>query len=64
MLPFYLVFGSVLSLTVLSGAGALGLATMRRPSDSLRRRMADRLMHVAFVGAAAIVGLLYAWFPA
>jgi hypothetical protein len=63
MLPFYFVFGSVLFLTVLSGAGALALAALHRPNDPLRRRTADRLMQVALAGAVAILGWLYAWFP-
>jgi hypothetical protein len=63
MLPFYLVLGSVLTLSVLSGAAAIALAVSQGPLDACRRRTVDRLTQIAFIGAAGIVALLYAFFP-
>jgi len=63
MVPFYVVLGSVLGLSVLSGAAAIALAFSRGRMDACRRRMVDRLTQIAFVGAAGIVALLYAFFP-
>lgn len=63
MLPFYLVLGSVLVLSVLSGGAAIALAISQGPLDACRRRTIDRLTQIAFIGAAGIVALLYAFFP-
>jgi hypothetical protein len=63
MLPFYLVLGSVLVLSVLSGGAAIALAFSRGRLDACRRRTVDRLSQIAFIGAAGIVALLYAFFP-
>ena len=63
MLPFYLVFGSVLALSVLSGAAAIALTFSHGRLDACRRRTVDRLTQIAFIGAAGIVALLYAFFP-
>jgi len=63
MLPFYVVLGSVLILSVLSGAAAIALAISPGPLDACRRRTIDCLTQIAFIGAAGIVALLYAFFP-
>lgn len=63
MLPFYVVLGSVLVLSVLSGAAAIALAFSQGHLDACRRRTVDRLTQIAFIGAAAIVALLCAFFP-
>jgi hypothetical protein len=63
MLPFYLILGSVLVLSVLSGGAAIALAFTRSRLDGCRRRTVDRLTQIAFIGAAGIVALLYAFFP-
>ncbi|MGN6769304.1 MAG: hypothetical protein ACTHJQ_05570 [Rhizobiaceae bacterium] len=63
MLPFYLVLGSVLVLTVLSGGAAIALAISQGSLDACPRRIVDRLTQIAFIGAAGIVALLYAFFP-
>jgi hypothetical protein len=64
MLPFYLILGSVLSLSVLSGAAAVALAFRHAHLDACQRRTVDRLTQIAFISAASIVALLYAFYPA
>lgn len=63
MLPFYLILGSVVALSILSGAAAIALVFSPGRSDACRRRTIDRLTQIAFIGAAGIVALLYAFFP-
>jgi hypothetical protein len=63
MAPFYVLLGSVLAISVLSGGAAVALAIRQGRLDGCRRRMIDRLTHIAFIGAAGIVALLYAFFP-
>lgn len=63
MLPFYFVLGSVFALSILSGGAAIALAISQSPLDACRRRTVDRLTQIAFLGAASIVALLYAFFP-
>ena len=63
MVPFYVVFGSVLALSILSGAAGIALAFSHSRLDACRRRTIDRLTQIAFIGAAGIVALLYAFFP-
>jgi hypothetical protein len=63
MLPFYLILGSVFALSILSGAAAIALVFSPSRSDACRRRTVDRLTQIAFIGAAGIVALLYAFFP-
>jgi hypothetical protein len=63
MVPFYVVLGSVFAISVLSGGAAIALAVSQGPLDACRRRTVDRLIHIAFLGAAGIVALLYAFFP-
>jgi hypothetical protein len=63
MLPFYLILGSVLSLSVLSGATAVALAFHHAHLDACQQRTVDRLPQIAFISAAGIVALLYAFYP-
>jgi hypothetical protein len=63
MLPFYLVLASVLVLSILSGAAAVALAFRHVHLDACQRRTVDRLTQIAFIGAAGIVALLYAFYP-
>jgi hypothetical protein len=63
MLPFYVVLGSVFALSILSGGAAIALAFSHGRLDACRRRTVDRLTQFAFIGAAGIVALLYAFFP-
>jgi hypothetical protein len=63
MVPFYVVLGSVFAISILSGGAAIALAISQGRLDACRRRTVDRLTQIAFVGAAGIVALLYAFFP-
>jgi hypothetical protein len=63
MLPLYIVLGSVLILSILSGGAAIALTISQCRLDACRRRTVDRLTQIAFIGAASIVALLYAFFP-
>jgi hypothetical protein len=63
MLSFYIVLGSVFAISVLSGGAAIALAISQGSLDACRRRTVDRLTQIAFIGAAGIVALLYAFFP-
>lgn len=57
MLPLNLVFLSVLCLTVLSGSAAVWLV-MLQGSNPSRKKVAERLMQIALLGAATIFVLL------
>jgi hypothetical protein len=63
VLPFYLVLASVLVLSILSDAAAVALAFRHAHLDACRRRTVDRLTQIAFISAASIVALLYAFYP-
>jgi hypothetical protein len=63
MVPFYVVFGSVFSISILSDGAAIALTISTGPLNACRRRTVDRLTQIAFIGAAGIVALLYAFFP-
>ena len=63
MLPFCLVLASVLVISVLSGAAAVVLAFCHAHLDACQRRTVDRLTQIAFIRAAGIVALLYAFYP-
>jgi hypothetical protein len=63
MVPFYVVLGSVFAISVLSGGAAIALVISQGSLDACRRRTVDRLTQIAFIGAAGIVALLYAFFP-
>lgn len=63
MVPFYVVLGSVFALSVLSGSAAIALAFSSGRMDACRRQTVERLTQIAFIGAAGIVALLYAFFP-
>jgi hypothetical protein len=58
MLPIKLVFLSVLSLTLISGAAATWLAMTAQTSQPTRRKVAERFAVIAFLGATAIFALL------
>ena len=64
MLPFCLVLASVLVISVLSGAAAVVfLAFCHAHLYACQRRTVDRLTQIAFIRAAGIVALLYAFYP-
>jgi hypothetical protein len=63
LVPFYVVLGSVFAISVLSGGAAIALVISQGRLDACRRRVVDRLTQIAFIGAAGIVALLYAFFP-
>ena len=63
MVPFYVVFGSVFSISILSDGAAIALTISTGPLNACRRRTVDRLTQIAFIGAAGIVALLFAFFP-
>lgn len=58
MVPFKLVFLTVLCLTLLSGAAATWLAATGGRADATRKKVAERLTQIALLGAAAIFALL------
>ena len=58
MLPFTLVFLIALGLTLLSGAAATWLAATGDPSHATRKKVAERLVQIALLGAATILALL------
>ncbi len=58
MTPFHLVFSAVLVVTLVSGAAATALALTRNGRSATQRRVIERLSHIAFLGASAIIALL------
>lgn len=65
MVPFNIVFPSVLALTVLSGAAATLIVLMGQTrGGSAQRKLVERLSHIALLGAATTCALLTATDPA
>lgn len=59
MIPFSLIFASVLALTVLSGAAATVVAFVGNArSNAAHRRLVEILSQIALLGAGALIALL------
>ncbi len=59
MIPFHLIFLTVLAMTVLSGAAATVVAFLGDTrSNRAQRRLVEILCQIALLGAGAIIALL------
>lgn len=59
MIPFSLVYFGVLTITVLSGAAAMIMVLLSKPTASTaQRQLVERLSQIALVGAGTIFALL------
>jgi len=58
MSAFQTILASVLAITLLSGGGAVVLALSAADSSQARKALIEKLLHIALLGAGAIIALL------